>query len=231
MAADPFNSLGGYTVGIPPISVIDASGNVTATNVTVSNALTANTATFSGNIVADNFVGTLQGNVSGNIVIPGANSGVVYNSNGLANSDTRFQFDSVNNQVLIQGEVVANTITLGYGPLEFCSTSVVFATTISNIVNQVIHRTPMNTISSIDYTIIATDLVGNNRQISKIFAGILGTAVEYYEYGTLDVPIIGPGVGDFKVQYDSANSDVVLTVTPVAATQVNYRIMTTSYKE
>jgi hypothetical protein len=231
MAADPFNSLGGYTVGIPPISVIDANGNVTATNVTVSNALTANTATFSGNIVADNFVGTLQGNVTGNIVIPGANSGVVYNNGGLANSDPRFQFDSATNQVIIQGEVIANAITMGYGPLEFCSTSVVFATSISNVLNQVIHRTPVNTISSIDYTIIATDPVGNNRQISKLFAGILGTEVEYYEYGSIDVPMLGPGVGDFKVQYDSANSDVVLTVTPVAATQVNYRIMTTSYKE
>lgn len=231
MAADPFNSLGGYTVGIPPISVIDANGNVNANNVTITYALNANSATFSGNIVADNFVGTLEGNVTGNIVIPGANSGVVYNSNGLANSDPRFQFDSTKNQVIVQGELIANTVTMGYGPLAFCSTSVVFATSISNVSEQVLHRTRANTISSIDYTIIATDPVGNNRQISKLFAGILGNEVEYYEYGSIDVPMLGPGVGDFKVQYDSANSDVVLTVTPVAATQVNYRIMTTSYKE
>ena len=231
MAADPFNSLGGYTVGIPPISVIDANGNVTANNVTVTNALRANTATFSGNIVADNFVGTLQGNVTGNIVIPGANSGVVYNNNGLANSDPRFQFDSITNRVVIQGEVIANTVTMGFGPLEFCSTSVIFATSISNSAEQVLHRTRASTISSIDYTIIATDPVGNNRQISKLFAGILGDEVEYYEYGSIDVPMLGPGVGDFQVQYDSANSDVVLTVTPVAATSVNYKIMTTSYKD
>lgn len=231
MAADPFNSLGGYTVGIPPIPVIDANGNVIANNVTISYNLNANSATFSGNIVADNFVGTLEGNVTGNIVIPGANSGVVYNSFGLANSDSRFLFDAATNQVVIQGEVIANTVTMGYGPLEFCSTSVVFATSISNVSEQVLHRTRANTISSIDYTIIATDPVGNNRQISKLFAGILGDEVEYYEYGSIDVPMLGPGVGDFRVQYDSANSDVVLTVTPVAATQVNYKIMTTSYKE
>lgn len=231
MAADPFNSLGGYTVGIPPIPVIDANGNVIANNVTIAYNLNANSASFSGNIVADNFVGTLEGNVTGNIVIPGANSGVVYNSFGLANSDPRFLFDAAQNQVVIQGEVIANTVTMGYGPLEFCSTSVIFATSISNSAEQVLHRTRASTISSIDYTIIATDPVGNNRQISKLFAGVLGSEVEYYEYGSIDVPMLGPGVGDFRVQYDSANSDVVLTVTPVAATQVNYKIMTTSYKE
>jgi hypothetical protein len=64
-----------------------------------------------------------------------------------------------------------------------------------------------------------------------LFAGILGDEVEYYEYGSIDVPMLGPGVGDFRVQYDSPNNDVVLTVTPVATTQVRYKIMTTSYKE
>jgi hypothetical protein len=34
MAADPFNSRGGYTVGIPPIQVIDANGNITANSAT-----------------------------------------------------------------------------------------------------------------------------------------------------------------------------------------------------
>jgi hypothetical protein len=231
MAADPFNSLGGYTVGIPPITIVDANGNVVANSLVVTNNLSANTATFSGNITATNFVGTLQGNVTGNIVIPGANSGVVFNSNGLANSDSRFMFDSANNKVTVEGALIANSVTMGAGPLEFCTTKVVFATTMSNSLHQVLHRTDANTISSIDYTVIATDTVGNNRQICKLFAGILGDEVEYYEYGSIDVPMLGPGVGDFRVQYDSPNNDVVLTVTPVATTQVRYKIMTTSYKE
>lgn len=231
MAADPFNSLGGYTVGIPPITVVDTNGNIIANTLIVQNAFNGNTASFSGNITANNFVGTLQGNVTGNIVIPGANSGVVFNSDGLANSDSRFMFDSVENKVTIEGSLIANSVTMGAGQLEFCTSKVIFATTMSNVQHQVLHRTPAETISSIDYTVIATDPVGNNRQICKLFAGILGDEVEYYEYGSIDVPMLGPGVGDFRVQYDSANNDVVLTVTPVAATQVSYKIMTTSYKE
>ena len=42
MAAEPFNSLGGITVGIPPIDVVDANGNI-ITNVNYANGnVTAN---------------------------------------------------------------------------------------------------------------------------------------------------------------------------------------------
>ena len=38
MAAEPFNSLGGFTVGIPPVSIVDESGNI-ITNATGRNTL------------------------------------------------------------------------------------------------------------------------------------------------------------------------------------------------
>ena len=42
MAAEPFNSLGGITVGIPPIDVVDANGNI-ITNLNYANGnVTAN---------------------------------------------------------------------------------------------------------------------------------------------------------------------------------------------
>ena len=94
--------------------------------------------------------------------------------------------------------------------------------------NQNLHRIPASSISSIDYTIIATDNTANARQTSKLFASVLGTEVGYFEYGTIDVPMTSPGVGDFKVVYDSGN--VVLTVSPIPNNLVNYKIMITSYK-
>lgn len=230
MAADPFNSLGGYTVGIPPVPVIDTNGNI-STNYANILSLTANTANFTGNITANTFVGNFSGNITGNIIIPGPNNGVAYNNGGFAASDAKFTFDNALNRVTIQGDLVANTMTMGYGPVEFCTTRILFASTVSSASNQVLQRIKANTICSVDYTIIATDTVGNNRQTCKLFASILGDEVAYYEFGSIDVPMHGPGVGDFKVQYDSANSDVVLTVTPMAATLVSYKIMTTSYKE
>ena len=48
MSAEPFNSLAGYTVGIPPVPVIDANGNL------VTNVLTVGNVT-AGNIYSDNY--------------------------------------------------------------------------------------------------------------------------------------------------------------------------------
>ena len=232
MAADPFNSVGGYTIGIPPVPVIDSNGNITGNNI-VGNTLNISTnANIGGTLIVNSILAnSIAGNITANIVVPGSNTQVLYNNEGSAGANSAFTFNSATKLVSIDGDLIANSITMGYGPLEFCTSRVIFATSSSNGANQVLHRTQANTISSIDYTIIATDAVGNNRQTSKLFASVLGTEVGYFEYGTIDVPQIGPGVGDFRVQYDSANNDVTLTVTPVPSTLVNYRIMTTSYKE
>ena len=120
-------------------------------------------------------------------------------------------------------------MTLGSGLNEFSTSSVLFASTASSGVEQVLHSTLANTVCSIDYTIIATDAVGNNRQTSKLFASVLGSEVGYYEYGSIDVPELGPGVGDFIVKINAAS--VELLVTPYTSNLVTYKIMITSYKE
>jgi len=232
MAADPFNSVGGYTIGIPPLPVIDSNRNITGNNIVGNTLLINANAEITNTLVVDSILAnSIAGNITANIVVPGANTEVLYNNEGSAGADAAFTFDSTAKLVTIQGDLVANSITMGYGPLEFCTSRVIFATSSSNGANQVLHRTQANTISSIDYTIIATDAIGNNRQTSKLFASVLGSEVGYFEYGTIDVPQLGPGVGDFRVQYDGPNNDVILTVTPIPSTLVNYRIMTTSYKE
>jgi len=58
MAADKFNSVGGYSVGIPPINVISDTGNITASVVTASR------------INSPHFVGNLYGNVIGSSATP-----------------------------------------------------------------------------------------------------------------------------------------------------------------
>lgn len=229
MAFDPFNSAGGYTVGIPPIPLIDEGGNITAANASVGNLVVTGAANVQGTITADLFVGTFSGNISGNLVVPGSNTEVLFNNNGQADANENFTFDYANSVVTINGDLISDSITLGANETQFSTSRVLFATTASSSVDQVLHRTLASTICSIDYTIIATDPTGNNRQTTKLFASVLGTEVGYFEYGTIDVPYLGPGVGDFKVAYNGGN--VVLTVTPVTSNMVNYKIMVTSYKE
>lgn len=75
MAADPFNSLTGYTVGIPAVAVIDSTGNV------VSNFLN-----LSGNVSANKFYANSYFYANGqpfNASPGGANTQLQFNSNGV----------------------------------------------------------------------------------------------------------------------------------------------------
>lgn len=75
MAADPFNSVGGYTAGIPAVTVIDSNGNV------VSNFLN-----LSGNVSANNVYSNAFYYANGQpfAVTPGgANTQLQYNNNGV----------------------------------------------------------------------------------------------------------------------------------------------------
>ena len=71
-----------------------------------------------GNVYADNFVG----NVTGNIVISGANSGVLFNNSGVATANSSFSFDPAANIVSVAGNVTAtgniqSSYVLGNGSL------------------------------------------------------------------------------------------------------------------
>ena len=86
MAADPLNSVGGYSVSIPPVQVIDFSGNVTTQHISVNNIDVDSNITVAGTVIATTFKGDLIGNVpSGGITAPGDNSHILYNDNGKIN--------------------------------------------------------------------------------------------------------------------------------------------------
>lgn len=229
MAADPFNSKSGYTVGIPPYTVIDANLNFYGNDVSVGNIEVSGNINVASTVTATLFVGTFDGNITGNFAIPGLNTWVAYNDQGNVGSSQYFRFDSTQRLLTVDGDLVANSITLGSANNEFSTQRVYFATTTSSAPGQVLYSIDANAIISIDFTVIATDTVGNNRQTSKLFASILGTEVGYYEIATIDVPYLGPGVGDFRVGYNAGN--VELTVQPVTSNLVDYRIMVTQYKD
>jgi hypothetical protein len=111
-------------------NIISATGNVQGSNLltagTVSavgnvqgaNLLTAGTVSAVGNIVTDGyFVGTFFGNITGNFVVPGANTQVLYNTNGNADAVPGFTFDTAGPNLLTvlgtisaQANVVAGNV-------------------------------------------------------------------------------------------------------------------------
>jgi len=233
MAADPFNSVGGYTVGIPPITILDANGNLTVPKANIAgNLYVSNNVTVAGNISATNFVGNIQGNISANITIAGSNGALIFNNATLAESAEGLLYDKPTKSLTVQETLFANNFALGSGVNQFYEVTSFIASTNSATANQILYKIPAQTICGVEYTIIATDSVANTRQISKLNAIVLGSDVGYSEFGTADSPVSSPGVGDFKVNFDpgGAYGNVTLTVTPQSAHLTDYKILIVSYK-
>ena len=79
-------------------SAINLTSIGTLTNLSVANSVTANL-----------FVGTFQGNITGNFVVPGANTQVIFNNNGNADADIGFTYNAATQDVF-----VGNSITTTY---------------------------------------------------------------------------------------------------------------------
>jgi len=107
-------------------TTISTSGNVTGGNIlsagmisTSGNITSQGVISATGNIVTTGlFIGNFQGNVTGNFVIPGANTQVVFNTNGNADATAGMTFDTngpnlftVLGTISSQGNVIAGNIT------------------------------------------------------------------------------------------------------------------------
>ena len=62
---------------------------------------------FLANITAPNFIGNVVGNISGNITVPGANTQVIFNTNGSADASSGLTFNKVSNVLTVSGNVSA----------------------------------------------------------------------------------------------------------------------------
>ena len=96
-------------VGISLSGNVSAAGNVNGFNINAANTVTANL-----------FVGTFQGNVSGNLVVPGANTQIIYNQSGNAGASINFAFDYGNANLVLNGNAnvtgnVSGAYILGNG--------------------------------------------------------------------------------------------------------------------
>ena len=215
MSAEAFNSVGGYSVGLPPQKIIDQYGDVRANSV-----------------YATDFYGTFHGSSDFSINVPDSHvifSRVDNNNVSILSSSDTLKFDYNTNSLLLDGSLVASKVTMGHGVTQFSTTEVLLASSNTDEQDQVLFASPVGTICSIDYMIVATDKVANRRQTSKIFASVLGEEVGYYEFGTIDVPIDSPGVGDFKVRFQ--DGQIQLTVNPLSSNYTEYKIAVVSYKE
>ena len=209
MASEAFNSITGYTVGIPPVPVISASGN-----------LVMNVQYPSGNVVVNSVTSNnyLYANGQPIYAPAGANTQVQFNDAGAFAGNIAFTFDKTT------GTVAMSAMQIGVGANTFSRQFVQFSSTTSTAPNQVLWEILGSTVSEVDFNIIATDTTNSARQTVMIPSIIFGTTVEYTEYAGLG---INGGVGIFAVGYSGGN--LQLTVSPYAASLTEYHIAITTY--
>ena len=75
-------------------------------NITSVGTLTGLTS--SGNIIAPFFIGNVVGNISGNLVVPGTNTAILFNQAGNAGASDALKFDYAANVLTANGNIVAN---------------------------------------------------------------------------------------------------------------------------
>ena len=73
------------------------TGNLAGGNGAITNDL----------VVGGTIYGTFSGNISGNLVVPGANTEVIYNNNGNAGASANFKFNSATSVLNVTGNVTA----------------------------------------------------------------------------------------------------------------------------
>jgi hypothetical protein len=200
------------------LTSLEITGNLSAANANLGNAVTANYFIGSGANLTNIPAGNISGQVANALV-----AGTVYTAaqGNITSVGTLTSLD-------VSGHLIANTFQMGYGVYAFYSTSVYFATTASTSNNQVLWSYPAADLSAIDFTIIATDSVGATRQSCKISAAILGTSVAYTEYGGL---FINGGVGSFGVVYNGSGPTPTLdlVVTPDSSNLTEYNMLISKY--
>jgi len=122
MAFEAFNSVGGYSVGIPPTPVINANGIATLPGLQVSgisNLGSINNVIILGGVdgyyLQTNGEGGLTwapaGNGGGGNGVPGgSNSEVQFNNDGNFGGDPGFTYNNVTNQLSISGNIVSTNV-------------------------------------------------------------------------------------------------------------------------
>ena len=173
-----------------------------------------------------------NGGGGGNGTPGGSNTQIQYNDSGSFGGSPFFIFNEESKNVIVGGNLIANTFTIGSGIYKFAHSFVEFLVT-NSTANVVMYSLPTENIASVDYTIISTDPVGGSRQISKISSVIYDTTVDYNEVNTL---IVGNLTASFSVSYDAGfppvdGPQIQLYVEPTSNNAMTHKICVTAYAE
>ena len=161
----------GTVSNVPTANFANYAANVTSSsqpNITSLGTLV--NLTSAGNITAPFFIGNIIGNVSGNIVVPGTNTSVLYNNAGIAGASDAFQFNQASNTVTITGNLSATNISANGAGLS--------SITGANVTGQVGYAGVANSVSgsnvsgAVSYATTANAVAGANVSGQVAYAAV-----------------------------------------------------------
>ena len=95
-----------YAVSAGTAGTVTTNAQPNITSVGILNSLNS-----VGNITAPFFIGNVVGNISGNLVVPGTNTSVIYNQLGSAGASAAFKFDYAANVLTVIGNISATNFS------------------------------------------------------------------------------------------------------------------------
>lgn len=214
-------------------TVFASNANISGTTITdaltVNNAITGNTANFSGNLYISNTNpawGVLTDNLYYSNGQPwdlqeaaGANTQLQFNNNNNFGASANLTFNTDTNVLGVVGDAnVSNAVIVG-------STTVTWATvtTTSVTANQTIASVPVTGVTGVEFLVKAVDAAGTGKySVATVQAVTNGTAVDYSTFGTV---YLGGTTGSLAVNV--VGSSLRLQVTPSSS---NSTVWTTQYR-
>jgi hypothetical protein len=97
------------TSQVPNVSTYDAGGNITGV---VVETVVAQDITVANSITATTFIGNVQGNITGNLVVPGSNTWVLYNNQGNAGADVGFTYNANTKTANVGNTLLAGNVNV-----------------------------------------------------------------------------------------------------------------------
>ncbi len=212
---------------------ITSVGNLTGLVVgnASSNVVIANvgTITTTGNITAPYFIGNVQGNISGNIVVPGSNGEVIFNNAGNAGASNAFSFNTSSNVLTVTGNIsatAANLTTANVTGNVIIGNSTVSANTVTTSSTSLttIASFPVSGVTGVEFLVKGVDVNGvtDKYSVATVSAVTDGANADYSVYGGVT---LGGYTGALSVSVSSGS--LRLQVTPSSS---NSTVWTTQYR-
>jgi len=221
-----FSTLSNVTVSSNINAITSPNVNLPIANLHIDGGLNGYVLATDG---AGNLSWTIQSGGGGGGTPGGANTQMQFNNQGAFGGSANFVYDSTLNKATMAGEFVANNLTVGSGAYSFRTTKVKNGVTTTTSAVEIC-ATEADTVSAIDYTIVATDPANSSRQTTKLTTAVYGTTVNYIEYATISV---GSLLADFEVTYVPGDAfrdaQVVLYATPATTNETTYKILLEEY--